>query len=66
MLGVFSAGLVLGALGFYAVTHRSEIARALTSNEVELHEYNGAGDPDRVSVTTHRPGNRRKAPVENS
>ena len=66
LVGMFTLGLVAGAMGFYAVTKRAEIARVAKralSMDDELSSF-GEIDSKPVSVTTHRSNHRRKAESE--
>jgi hypothetical protein len=68
LVGTFAIGLVLGALGTYVVTQRSQIRRlghrALAFRKDLLGDLGRAENEEPVSVTSHRSNHRRKAAAE--
>jgi hypothetical protein len=65
---MFAIGLMLGAIGSYAVTQRSQIKhltrRAFMARDEVLGEFGGVEVADPVSITSHRSNHRRKAAAE--
>jgi hypothetical protein len=68
LVGIFAIGLVVGAIGTYVVTQRSQIKRigrrALTLRKDLLGELGRIEAAKPVSVTSHRLNHRRKAAAE--
>jgi hypothetical protein len=68
LVGMFTIGLVTGAIGSYAVMQRSQIKllarRALIARRQVLDELGAVEVAKPVSVTSRRSNHRRKAAVE--
>jgi hypothetical protein len=71
LVGMFALGLLAGAIGSYAVTHRPQMRRlanrALAFRNDALGELARSGRieaENAASVTTHRSNYRRKATLE--
>lgn len=67
LLGMFAAGLLVGAIGAYAVTRRSHIRQFLAGEEEGLDEFVEVEASEPASFQSHRPNrsnHRRKAVVE--
>lgn len=68
LLGAFSVGLVAGAIGSYAISHRSQIAhlarRAVTARRELLSEFGKVEVAKPISVTSDISNHRRKAVAE--
>jgi hypothetical protein len=65
--GMFTAGLLVGAIGVYAVTRRSRIKQFLTGEEEGPDESVEVEASEPASFKSHRPNrsnHRRKAGVE--
>jgi hypothetical protein len=65
--GMFTAGVLVGAIGAYAVTRRSRIKQFLTGEEEGLDEFVEVEASEPASFKSHRPNrsnHRRKAAVE--
>jgi hypothetical protein len=65
--GMFTAGLLVGAVGAYAVTRRSQIRQFLGGDYETLDEFVEVEASEPASFESHRPNrsnNRRKAAVE--
>ena len=63
MFGMFAMGLVVGMVGSFAISQRSQIRRFAMGSD-DWSQYAEADDAEPVSVTTHRENNRRKATTE--
>jgi hypothetical protein len=65
---MLAMGLVVGAIGSYAFTQRSQITRlarrALMAKDEMLGEFGGVEVTKPVAVTSHRSNHRRKAVAE--
>lgn len=68
LLGTFVIGIAAGAVGFYAVTQRSQLKRLATgafmSGDEALGEFGGVDLADSSSLKSNRSDHRRKAAVE--
>jgi len=68
LLGLFTAGLVVGAMGSYAISQRSRIkrlvGRAATARRELSNEFGGFELAAPVSVKSHISNHRRKAAAE--
>ncbi len=67
LLGMFTAGLLVGAIGAYAVTRRSQIRQFFGGDYEALDEFVEVEASEPASFKSHRPNrsnNRRKAAVE--
>jgi hypothetical protein len=68
LVGMFAVGLVAGAIGYYAVTQRSQIKqlarRAVIARDDLLGDLRGVTAARPVAVTSRRSNHRRKAAVE--
>lgn len=67
LLGMFTAGLLVGAIGVYAITRRSHIRQFLTGEDEGLDEFVEVEASEPASFKSHRPNrsnHRRKAAVE--
>lgn len=67
LLGMFTAGLVVGAIGAYAVARRSNIRQLFDGDYEELDEFVEVEPTEAASFKSHRPNrsnHRRKAAVE--
>ena len=67
LVGMFTAGFLLGAVGAYAMARRSSIMEAMGGGYETLDEFVEAEPSEPVSFQSHRPNrsnNRRKAEAE--
>ena len=67
LLGIFTAGVLVGAVGVYAVSRRSHIRQFFAGPYETLDEFVEVEVSDQPAYKSHRPNrsnNRRKAAVE--
>lgn len=67
LAGMFTAGLLVGAVGVYALTRRSRIGDFFSGGYKTLDEFAEVEASEPASFTSHRPNrsnNRRKAETE--